>query len=53
MTKEQNERMWWLGDKIDDLVFAIQEEKKRIDRINSLVEEIIKDFKEVYKELGK
>ena len=43
------EDMWKLGDKIEDLVFAIQEEKKRIDRINCLAEEIIKDFKELGK----
>ena len=39
------EAMWKLGDKIEDLVFAIQEEKRRIDKINRLAEEIIKDFR--------
>ena len=51
LTEEQKDKFWWLGDKLQDLKWAIEAEKRELEKIAELAEETVADFRKLYREL--
>ena len=51
LTEEQRDKFWWLGDKLQDLKWAIEAEKRELEKMENLAKETLADFKKLYMEL--